>query len=86
MLVKIKVIPKAAQNALAGWENDILKIRLRAVPEKGEANETLIAYLSKLLDIPKSRIHLVRGHHSRHKLLEIEGMTEDEFALLIANR
>lgn len=70
----VKVLPKTAKNEIAGWENDELKIRLRAVPEKGEANKVLIAFLAEVLDLPKSNIELLRGETSRHKLLLIRGL------------
>lgn len=77
LLLRVKVVPKAGRNQISGWEGDELKIRLNAVPEKGEANETLIAYLAKELNIPKSHIELVSGKTSRHKKLLIAGITLD---------
>ncbi len=74
----VKVLPKTARCEIAGWENDELKIRLRAVPEKGEANRALIAFLSEVLDLPKSAIELIRGETSRHKLLLIRGLDRAE--------
>jgi uncharacterized protein (TIGR00251 family) len=71
----VKLIPKASRSEVVGWENDELKIRLRAVPEKGEANEELIAFLSKILNVSKSQITLLRGQKSRHKLLQITGIS-----------
>ena len=75
----VKVIPKANRNEIIGWEENELKIRLKAVPEKGEANATLISFLAKTLNIAKSQIELTSGSTSRHKRLRIIGMTEIEF-------
>lgn len=77
MLISIKVIPKAHKSEIAGWEGEELKIRLKAAPEKGEANVELIAFLSKAFSIPKSNITLISGATSRHKRVEIHGLTED---------
>lgn len=74
----VKVLPKVARNEIAGWENDELKVRLRAVPEKGEANRALIAFLAEALGLPKSAIELLRGETSRHKLLVIHGLDRPE--------
>lgn len=74
----VKVLPKTSKNEIAGWENDELKVRLRAVPEKGEANKALIAFLADVLEIPKSSIELIRGDTSRHKLLVIRGLDPSE--------
>ena len=72
--IAIKVLPKASRSEIVGWENEELKIRLRAVPEKGEANRALIVFLAEQLDIAKSSIELIRGETSRHKLLLIHGL------------
>lgn len=73
--IVVKVTPKASKNEIIGWEGDLLKIRLTAAPEKGKANDSLIALLSKKLKIAKSRIHILKGETSRQKLVEIEGET-----------
>lgn len=67
VLLFIKVAPKAHQTKLSGWEGDSLKIHLRALPEKGEANKELIHFLSKMFSIPKERILLIKGEKGRHK-------------------
>ena len=84
MRLTVKVIPKSSKNAIVGWENGYLKIRLHAVPEKGEANEELIAFLSDILNIPKSRILLLRGHTGRLKQLELVDFTEEELKVLLS--
>lgn len=68
---KVKVIPKSARSEIVGWEGDVLKVRLKAVPEKGEANEELIRFLSRELKIAKSLITILRGHTSREKTVHI---------------
>lgn len=74
----VKVIPKSSRSALVGWEENTLKIRLKALPEKGEANDELIAFLAKTLDLSKSSISITHGHTSRLKRLKIEGLSKDE--------
>ena len=80
MLVTVKVIPRAHKNAIVSYENKILKIRLHAVPEKGQANEELIDFLADEFGLPKSSITIVRGHHSRTKHLNIEGLDEAQLS------
>lgn len=74
VILSIKVVPRAAKNAIMGWENDELKVRLHAVPEKGEANEELIAFLAKSWKLPKSSLSLHSGKTSRHKKVLILGL------------
>ena len=60
------------------WENDELKIRLAAVPEKGKANQELLSYLSEVLSLGKSKIHLIQGDLSRHKQVCLTGITQED--------
>lgn len=81
--VEIKVIPKAHKTEIVGFEEGILKIRVKAVPEKGEANEELIAFLAKVTKCPKSSILLVGGKTGRRKkirfLKELSEEVKKEF-------
>lgn len=74
----IKVIPSSSQNALAGWENGELKIRLKANPEKGEANRELIHFLAQVFNMPKRDIILLQGMTSRHKKIRLVGKSTFE--------
>ncbi|MBS0604524.1 MAG: YggU family protein [Verrucomicrobia bacterium] len=82
-ILPVKVVPRASKNAIAGWENEELKVRLNAVPEKGEANEELIAFLAKTWKLPKSSISIHSGETSRHKKLLFKGVSVDRLSLLI---
>jgi uncharacterized protein (TIGR00251 family) len=55
-----------------------LRIRLKAIPEKGKANEALIAFLSEILQVPKSHIQITSGHTSRLKRVAIDGVDEKD--------
>ena len=54
----------------------VLKLRVRAAPEKGEANRAVLALLAEHLSCPRSALRLVSGETSRLKTLEIEGELE----------
>lgn len=75
----VKIIPKASTTSIVGWEGDLLKIRVKAVPEKGQANQELIDYLAKYLKIAKSKIKIIYGLTSRKKRIFIEDATIDNF-------
>jgi hypothetical protein len=49
-----------------------------APPVKGKANEELIAFLSKVLDISKSKIGIIRGHTARNKVIAIDGLSQED--------
>lgn len=72
-ILLIKVVPNAHKTEIVGWEGDKLKVRVAAPPEKGEANQELIAFLSKQFKIPKSHIEIESGTSSRIKRVSILG-------------
>jgi uncharacterized protein (TIGR00251 family) len=79
----VRLTPKSSVERIDGWDVDdkgrrFLKIRVRAAPIEGRANEALIAFLAKTLKLPKSRFTLVTGDTARLKQIEIEGLEEAE--------
>ena len=72
MKISVKVLPKSSKNEIVGWEGEILKVRLTAAPEKGKANEALIALLAKEYGVAKSNITILKGATSQRKLVEIK--------------
>ena len=80
-LIPVKVIPKASRNEIVGWENNELKIRIAAVPDKGQANAELEKFLAKQLNIARSRVQVVKGLTNRHKSVKINGLKPDEFQI-----
>ncbi|WP_068466750.1 DUF167 domain-containing protein [Candidatus Protochlamydia phocaeensis] len=75
IILKVKVIPKASRSEIVGWEGEELKIRLAAVPDKGEANAELIRMFAGFLGIGKSHVELIQGETSRHKRLCLTGIS-----------
>ncbi|MCL1889936.1 MAG: DUF167 domain-containing protein [Desulfovibrionaceae bacterium] len=65
----IKVLPGAKQNALCGCEGERLKIRLTAPAVDNKANEALLGFMAKTLDIGREGLLLVAGAKSRKKKL-----------------
>ena len=83
LLLRLHVQPRAAGNGVAGLQGDMLKIRLAAPPVDGKANEALIHFLAKTLDIARSAICLKSGQTSRRKVLEIQANDKAVIAALI---
>lgn len=73
LLLKVKA--GAKKNDIHGWvtidNKQYLKISIQAPPEDGKANKMIIAYLAKLLNIPKKNITILSGQSSQIKLLSI---------------
>jgi uncharacterized protein YggU (UPF0235/DUF167 family) len=74
----VRLTPRGGRDAIDGIEEladgrVILKIRVRAAPSEGAANDALIRFLAKCLHVPPSRIRLAAGATARVKRLEISG-------------
>jgi uncharacterized protein (TIGR00251 family) len=78
----VRVQPRASENEVAGVLAGALKIRLQAPAVENRANEALCAFLAELLKRPKSAVRLLSGERSRHKRVEIAGVTAAEIEAL----
>ncbi|HEY1950227.1 MAG TPA: DUF167 family protein [Bryobacteraceae bacterium] len=68
----VKVIPRSSKSEVNEVMDDgSLKVKLRAVPEKGYANEELIGVLAEHFKVPKSSVELLSGETSRRKRVRI---------------
>ena len=71
--IKIKLLPRSSINQIVETdETGEIKIKIKSPPVDGEANEELIRFLSKEWDIPKSKIKIIKGEKSKHKIIEID--------------
>ena len=81
MRLIIRVTPNASIDRIEGMGNDAagrayLKIRVRAVPEKGKANAAVEKLIARTLDLPKSAVSVLGAGKTRLKTLEIDGDAE----------
>ena len=72
MKLRIKVKPNSNTDELTREVDGLLKVKIKAPPIGGKANKYLIEYFSKLLNLPKSRIVLLKGESASFKTLEID--------------
>jgi hypothetical protein len=76
----VKVHPRARRSAVAGRLGDAWKLDLTAPPVEGKANEECVRFLAELVGVTRARVRIVTGLTSRTKVVEIEGVTEEEFS------
>ena len=67
-------MPGSSRDEIVGWLGDSLKVKVKSPPEKGRANEAVIALLAERLRIDASSIAMVSGHGSPAKVVEVDGM------------
>ncbi len=74
MKIKVKVKARSKVERVEKVGDGLYKVWVKAVPEKGKANEAVIKALSSYLDVPKSSISIVSGRTSSDKILEIPSL------------
>jgi len=81
--ISIKVHPRAKRTSIAGRLGDAWKLDLAAPPVDGKANEECIRFFAELVHIPRSRVRIVTGLTSRMKVVEIEGIAQQDLERLL---
>lgn len=84
----VRVTPKASQDCVDGLleavEGPALKVRVRAVADKGEANRAVERVVAQWLGLARTSVRLAQGGRSRLKTLDIGGAPAELEALLAA--
>lgn len=78
VILPVKAQPGARKNEIAGQRNGRLIVKCTQAPEKGKANDAIIAILAKTLDIRKSSISLISGQTNSEKKFLLENVTTEE--------
>ncbi|MGA7810256.1 DUF167 domain-containing protein [Bradyrhizobium sp.] len=81
MTVALRVTPRGGRDGIDGIETrgdgrSVLKVRVRAPADGGEANRAVTELLAKALGVPKARVRLLSGATSRLKQIAIDGEPE----------
>ena len=77
--VSIRVQPRASANQVYGLDHaGVLRVRVTAAPVDGMANEAALTVLAKALGVARGRVAIVRGAKARTKLIEVDGLSEQE--------
>jgi uncharacterized protein len=76
--IALRVTPRGGRDDIDGIETladgrAVVKIRVRAIAEGGEANRAVTELLAKVLGVPKARVRLLSGATSRLKQIAIDG-------------
>jgi uncharacterized protein (TIGR00251 family) len=75
--LNLKVVPGSSRDEIVGWLGASLKVKVKAPPEKGRANEAVVALLAERLGIDTSSVAVVSGHGLPAKVVEVDGMDEE---------
>jgi uncharacterized protein (TIGR00251 family) len=76
--VTVKVHPRARRSAITGRLGEAYKLDLAAPPVDGKANEECTRFFAELAGVPRSRVRIVTGATSRMKVVEVDGISQEE--------
>lgn len=71
MYIKIKVVPRAKKSEIIKLDKDYLKVKVLSPAIKNKANKEMIELLADYYSVNKSAVKIIRGEHSREKLVEV---------------
>ncbi|MGN6308549.1 MAG: DUF167 domain-containing protein [Xanthobacteraceae bacterium] len=76
--IALRVTPRGGRDVIDGVETlangkSVVKVRVRAIAEGGEANRAVTDLLAKALGVPKRNVRLLAGATSRLKQVAVDG-------------
>ena len=76
--VALRVTPRGGRDELDGVETlangrTVIKVRVRAIADGGEANRAVMELLAKALGVPKASVRILSGATSRLKQITVDG-------------
>lgn len=77
--LSVRITPRMPRNEIQEiMEDGTIKIRLTAPPVDGKANQALIEFLSRILQVPVSAIEIIAGQTGRNKIITIMNLDSDQ--------
>jgi uncharacterized protein YggU (UPF0235/DUF167 family) len=70
--LEVRVKPRSRRPGVEKTDANSYRVEVAAAPEKGRANREVLERLAEALDIPVSRLRIVRGETSPDKLVEVQ--------------
>jgi uncharacterized protein (TIGR00251 family) len=76
--VGLRVTPRGGRDDIDGLETlangrTVIKVRVRAIADGGEANRAVTELMAKVLGVPKARVRILSGTTSRIKQIAVDG-------------
>ena len=76
--IALRVTPRGGRDDIDGVETladgrSVVKVRVRAIADGGEANRAVLELLAKALGVPKAKVKILSGATSRLKQVAVDG-------------
>jgi hypothetical protein len=73
VIIAVHVQPRAARTEVVGMHGDAVKVRLRAPPVDGAANDELLRFMATRLGVRRQDLEIVSGATARGKRVRVSG-------------
>lgn len=83
-LLLLKVAAGSNREEIGGAVGDRLRVRVRAVAEKGRANRAVVELLEQALDLPSGAAEIVAGPADSRKTVLVRGMDAETLRQRVA--
>lgn len=74
---EVRVQPRAPRTEIVGTHGGAVKLRVKAAPIEGRANEECRRFLATLLDVPRGAVEILRGNSSRSKVVRVRNASAE---------
>jgi len=74
--IAVRVQPGAKKEAILGFADGVLRLRVTAPPVEGRANDAVLELVARAVGVRPSQVTLLRGARSQDKLLRIDGVSQ----------
>jgi uncharacterized protein len=72
VLLSVKAIPRSSQSECAGFlEDGSLRIKVKAAPEGGKANQEICRVISNLFHVPERQVEILSGRTALRKRIRL---------------
>ena len=84
-MLSVRVQPRASSDAIVGWRDGTLRVRVTAPPVEGEANLAVARLLARALRVAPSAVAVIHGARARDKRVRVAGLDEAEVRSRLAS-
>ncbi|NJD61814.1 MAG: YggU family protein [Deltaproteobacteria bacterium] len=76
--LEVRVVPRSSKEEVAGLVEGAIRVKLTAPAVENRANDALVRFLSRVLDVPRRQVEVVAGMRGRRKIVRIHGATKQD--------
>ncbi len=84
VVLTVKAVPRASKSEIAAVEDEWLRVRIKAPPVDGKANEALVKFFADFFSLPRGSVAIVSGDTARLKRIRINGLAADKAVLALS--